>query len=271
MLPTNVLLQIAEYLPASSKVFFSHNCIGLRNGLGLPTLKQLPLADRIDYAGVLAKHQTDVRACPSCGSLHAVRKHDSPTVRPRLKITFTGHDKEDCRSMYEHKFPGDRHIQLALKYTRLGTENPKHKKILEGILQPFMYASLDVYARVHHLRRWKWCKIVDGHFLAMTKWTIGRFYHVGPKNAYGLAELLQPAQRVDFHRRNGMPKEVRRRFLRLRVKPDYKGKRSYAGQRRHARVCMGCVFSCGLRDLSHEELSRDVRMGGSRRRASTPR
>jgi hypothetical protein len=93
--------------------------------------------------------------------------------------------------MYEHKFPGERHIQLALKYTRLGTENPKHKEILEVILQPFMYASLDVYARAHHLRRGKWCKIVDGRSLAMTKWTIGRFYHAGPKNEYGLAELLQ--------------------------------------------------------------------------------
>jgi hypothetical protein len=190
MLPTELLLQIAEFLPASSKVFFSHTCIALRKGLGLPTLKELPLADQINYAGVLAKDRPDVRVCSSCGRLHAVRKHDSPTGWPGLKITFTGHD-EDCRSTFEHKFPGERHIQLALKYSRLGTENPKHKGILEGVLQPAVYTSRDVYARVHYLKRWKWCKIVNGRLLAMTKWTIGNYYYTGPGDEYGLEELLQ--------------------------------------------------------------------------------
>ncbi|KAM0247541.1 hypothetical protein ACHAP5_003990 [Fusarium lateritium] len=88
-------------------------------------------------------------------------------------------------------FPGERHIQLALKYTRLGTENPKYKEIFESILQPFVHTSQDFYSRPHHLKRWSWCKIVDGRFLVMTKWSAGRFYQPVSKSERGLAELLQ--------------------------------------------------------------------------------
>ncbi|CAJ0552739.1 Ff.00g008170.m01.CDS01 [Fusarium sp. VM40] len=190
MLPTDVLLQIAEYLPASSKVLLSHTCIVLRNGLDLPTFKELPLADRINYAGILAKDRPDVRVCSSCGCIHAVRKHDSPAVPPRPKIMFTSHN-EDCRLVYGHKFPRERHVQLALKYTRLGTENLKHKEILEAILQPVVYTSRDVYGRDHSVKRWKWCKIINGRFLIMTKWTIGIYCYTGPSNEYGLSQLLR--------------------------------------------------------------------------------
>ncbi|KIL86579.1 hypothetical protein FAVG1_10409 [Fusarium avenaceum] len=106
---------------------------------------------------------------------------------------FASHN-EDCRLVYGHKFPREQHVQLALKYTRLGTENPKHKEILEAILQPVVYTGRDVYGRDHYVKCWKWCKVVNGRFLIMTKWTIGIHCYTGPSNEYGLSQLLRHNQ-----------------------------------------------------------------------------
>ncbi|KAL6797487.1 hypothetical protein GGI42DRAFT_362132 [Trichoderma sp. SZMC 28013] len=153
-LPVEIILLIFGHLQPYQHIILSQTCYPLRiiirenNKLQNLFAINLDKYQREEYIFALARGQPDLWACQKCVKLHRVNRNDTP-MNPRPAIPCqTSWDCYLYRLNHKQYFQRTqyklfhRHIQLALKYTRLETTETvlrkRYKDHLNRLLQPVL-------------------------------------------------------------------------------------------------------------------------------------
>lgn len=148
-LPCELILSISDELAPQSQVLLSETCRCMWALLGKDSLKRIPQFSwlgHVKFMSMLARDYLDWWFCYRCMSLHRVKLSDNyHSIHTKPKhimydyVTFT---------RVKH-----RHVQLALKYTRLQEYcQPYHQECLRRLLAPY-YFSKTVYGPIDYLRQ----------------------------------------------------------------------------------------------------------------------
>lgn len=177
-LDASALLCIVDFLPLDTQAVLSQTCRAMRNILKVPEPVDLPYVERVDYLANLTKDRVDCWVCDECVKIHKMHLADRPlsTVSANCNRVNTGFNTP-CNLFRwgKHFTLTSQHVELALKYTRLGKDNLswKHKLYLEEVLKPRV--CRDKMRDVDGLKKDVKCrfepKVVDGRFLLRTEWT----------------------------------------------------------------------------------------------------
>lgn len=133
-LPPELVLDVADFLSPDSQLLLSHSCRKLRTAMGHMTADRLSQSERLHYLTALGSNRAKKWVCEQCTTLHHADRHDCPST-PRNRSCQRPFDLS--RRYYWHSSYSvyHRHVQLALKYSRLG--QPKNQKHLKRLLAPF--------------------------------------------------------------------------------------------------------------------------------------
>ncbi|KAJ2978018.1 hypothetical protein NUW58_g7628 [Xylaria curta] len=138
-LPAKVIHLIAKSLTPADIALLSQTCRSMRESLNkYPNAAALSRADYFAYLAGMARGLPNQWLCDYCMALHPIDKRDKPTTKwrpcscPNYSV-LASHRR--CRLQnpnipFEHH-----HIQLALKYTRLGQR--KYDSYLRALLEPY--------------------------------------------------------------------------------------------------------------------------------------
>lgn len=124
---------ITKHLPTDSRMVASQTCRRLRSLTPPPNPLYLPRATRVKFLSAIAKDMPERWACGYCARLHRVGVHSCST-RQRLNACFTRvevFDDLDTGFGIEHH-----HLQLTLKYTRMGITDAGRRERLRRLLSP---------------------------------------------------------------------------------------------------------------------------------------
>lgn len=173
-LPPELLLAMAEILPAESRLVLSQTCSAFHNIIQSSqrtkfSLKNFDPSTFLDYLATIARDLPDAWVCDKCMALHAADLHDTPQSPltkscPRASL----HRANGQRLCWPHH----RHVQLALKYTRLGVRDPERRRHLAELLDPvFANHPPDIEdSWVAHVTCSSRGKVVNGRFLLKYTW-----------------------------------------------------------------------------------------------------
>ena len=177
-LDPSALLCVVDFLPLDTQAVLSQTCRAMRNILKVPEPGNLPYVERVDYLANLAKDRVDCWVCDECVKIHKMHLVDRPlsTVSGNCK-RVDGYHNTSCNLVRwrKHFSLTSQHVELALKYTRLGKDKLgwKHRLYLEEVLKPRV--CRDKMRDVDGLKKNVTCqiepKVVDGRFLLRTEWT----------------------------------------------------------------------------------------------------
>lgn len=183
-IPVDSLLLVADELPLDSKYLLSQTCKRIHAILHrdwLAALQKLPTAERRLAVGRLAYHLPDYFSCASCCKLHKVDVNDIPTSS-NIDLEYTRRgcshvrkcryvSKDHHQNFFEpYEFNNyyvlvHNHVQLALKYTRLGNT---HTRYLSKLMQPYSLLAERKWLIIPpslNVQSTETPKIVDGRFL----------------------------------------------------------------------------------------------------------
>ncbi|KAI1441159.1 hypothetical protein F5Y02DRAFT_311873 [Annulohypoxylon stygium] len=185
-LPVELIHRISNELSPSSRLILSQTCRPLREILGKDvSLIRFTRQDRCEFLAAIARQLPDRWVCEACIGLHGVITVDTPETpcsitclagRERWRYTGYGQrDRLDSRLLrIDH-----RHIQLALKYTRL--QCYRYQQYLNQLIAPHINPSFEThpwpYKQPNKLavRYSAYPKIVMGHdgnlrFILLSTW-----------------------------------------------------------------------------------------------------
>ncbi|KAI0975422.1 hypothetical protein F4678DRAFT_420225 [Xylaria arbuscula] len=144
-LPVELILCIADFLTPPDLILLSQTCHPLRTIFWKHTdITKLSRTERLSYLAGLAREQPKKWICQKCMTLHRMAKLDTPAAEfsqsscPRQQI---GEIRFDIRLWYGQIKLEHRHIQLALKYTRL--RQHKYDKYLRAVMTPYLDTHFD--------------------------------------------------------------------------------------------------------------------------------
>lgn len=161
-LPAEVILLITDQLDRHDQFFLSQTCRPLRRLVGCDwerEMDRLSMAEKLDFWTGLAYNLPDRWACADCCRLHAVDSSDTPRA-PRAPC-----HPHLSRGIGKHYSIQHYHIQLALKYHRLGKS---HQKQLGRLMAPYAsHSSLGSTLKKAYTAE---PKIVNGRFVLREEW-----------------------------------------------------------------------------------------------------
>ncbi|KAK7415684.1 hypothetical protein QQX98_005719 [Neonectria punicea] len=172
LLPVDLLLLIADALPLHGQLFFSQTCHVIR--IILPRLRDsgrhLPREQALDYLTVLAHDKLERWACDLCTKLHSVHTMDIPKYRVGYLKACPEVWRLSHAGLFTHNID-HRHVQLALKYTRMELANKKHRQYLKDLLAPH-HVNYDVNGWPSDvksdLQLSSYSKIANGRYLLLS-------------------------------------------------------------------------------------------------------
>ena len=149
-LPPELILNICDFLPPVSRVLVSQTCYPLREILGdSASTAHLSYEQYLKFLTTLAHNWCDLWVCEVCPALHTVSEHDTPSARNQsMSETSRWYHFQDTAYGSRHRFDfrqlfiDHRHVQLALKYTRM--RHPDYQGYLEKLLRPYHNANFDI-------------------------------------------------------------------------------------------------------------------------------
>ncbi len=146
-LPLCLILNICDELDWPDKVVFSQTCRSLWHHLHskcVSTFRKATFEDRLKYLTILSSILLDYYVCERCCVLHLINPKDVPGIW-RSQCWDTYHVpcplpelNEGSVSFSRHYAFAYRHVQLALKYSRLGGK-AVHQRYLKNILREFVH------------------------------------------------------------------------------------------------------------------------------------
>ncbi|KAM4066366.1 hypothetical protein HRG_000475 [Hirsutella rhossiliensis] len=173
-LPVELILLISDHLPRPNQMVFSQTCSPLRNILHYRLSLNLHCQDPfmglsrgalLEYLICMGRQNPNVWLCETCRRLHKVTECE--IGRGRRACMSWARRAISCPGMliYYH------HVQLALKYNRIGGNDPKCRGRLQSLLAPHHHDAwyLDQPDRLSN-RFSSVCKIVEGNFILMSVW-----------------------------------------------------------------------------------------------------
>ncbi len=188
-LPILILDLIFDTLPLDSKVLLSQTCRVMRRLLNqacAATIRELPLSNRLELLTELANALPDHQVCSICYELHTVNTMDVP-----YRICYRRDYRCSVFSMLDSHHFGLRyylthyHVQLALKYHRLGSV---YQEYLTSLLAPHsvVYPRGKPLALTFSARP----RIAAGpRFILFTSWDFTDKHRTGPPSMKNLQAL----------------------------------------------------------------------------------
>lgn len=184
-LPLEIFLLIANELPLESKFILSQTCRRARFNLHRDWRAELErlACDRdaqLRFLSAIARDLPDHLACEYCVRLHKVNSGCVPT-RHKSSICKVSEPRICVDTYRDGGLEGEGyhlshiHVQLALKYSRLGEERTSH--LLDGLMEPWShgedkqaraYIDGDIRFRakdIYHVRKTERPRIVNARFL----------------------------------------------------------------------------------------------------------
>ncbi|KFG82235.1 hypothetical protein MANI_007715 [Metarhizium anisopliae] len=173
-LPPELLLAIAEILPADSRLVLSQTCSAFHNIIQSSqrtkfSLKNFDPPTFLDYLAVIARDLADTWVCDKCMALHAADLQDTPQSPLTKSCPQASMHRDNGQRLC---WPHHRHVQLALKYTRLGVRDSERRRHLAKLLAPAVANHLpdNDDSWVAHVACSSRGKIVNGRFLFKYTW-----------------------------------------------------------------------------------------------------
>ncbi|KAI1093499.1 hypothetical protein F5B19DRAFT_123640 [Rostrohypoxylon terebratum] len=149
-LPVELICRISAELSPTSQLILSQICRPLREILGKDvSLIRFTRQDRCEFLAAIARQLPHRWVCEACIELHGVITADTPEtpcviicLAGRERWRYTGYaqrDRLDARLLrIDH-----RHIQLALKYTRLRYH--RYRQYLNKLLAPYINPNFETH------------------------------------------------------------------------------------------------------------------------------
>ncbi|KAJ6443759.1 tetrahydroxynaphthalene reductase [Purpureocillium lavendulum] len=139
-LPTELVLHVGSYLPSLSRLLASHTCLTLYELFGHKGAggAQLGYKSHIEYLMGVAYDLPTKWVCEECVTLHDFAVLDTPGSTAHCPCPL-GWDRqaEGGPHIGSHTYrPHHRHVQIALKHSRLGASSKEHQQHVDSILHP---------------------------------------------------------------------------------------------------------------------------------------
>ncbi|KAJ8129217.1 hypothetical protein O1611_g4416 [Lasiodiplodia mahajangana] len=139
-LPHELILCINDFLEPPDLVLFTQTCYAMRIILEKHLERtNLNFSERLQFLVAFAREQPEKWVCKKCVTLHPIRKRDTPSAFVQesscTRMREYGRRRYDTRLLSGQIRVEHRHIQLALKYTRLQDE--RYNRYLGALLAPY--------------------------------------------------------------------------------------------------------------------------------------
>lgn len=175
VLSLDIILLFGDYLSLHDKFFLSHTCQALRNIMKRDwewELMILSIPDEQRFWAGLAYVLPDHWACSECYHLHRYSPADLPYKNIHGRPSSCGVDRsrgEFAESSYRLQH---HHVQLALKFSRLGRE--EYSKYLAALMKVHLFTvlpSTEPFTKSYTTEP----RIISGRFFLREEWTIRNF------------------------------------------------------------------------------------------------
>ncbi|KAI2782367.1 hypothetical protein F4815DRAFT_35398 [Daldinia loculata] len=138
LLPVELITEISKFMLPVDRAVCSLACRSLRSIFGNSSVRNLSTAQYLRYLVRVARDLPDQWVCEACFKLHPISQDDTPLTP--WKMTCPLRWDRWCHEVYGQQSRLDnryfsvdhRHIQLALKYTRL--RDPRYQLYLNKLL-----------------------------------------------------------------------------------------------------------------------------------------
>lgn len=173
-MPIELIREFSDELSPVDKILFTATCRPIRNTLGLSQLsdEEWELREQqFEYLARIGRDMPHKWFCEECMRHHPINMSDTP-ASPLLSCPVGKLDRSEFNSSLrliargEYRL-GRRHVQLALKYTRLGKDiSPRNRQYLGRLMASrqysysYMWNNETIYNAVRIAPR-----VVDGRFL----------------------------------------------------------------------------------------------------------
>ncbi|KAL7921167.1 hypothetical protein ACQKWADRAFT_321656 [Trichoderma austrokoningii] len=189
LLPVEIIEEILAHLPLHTLLLASQTCRPLRKLIHdfYPAARDDMLANAepkeiLLYLTHLSRLQPDRWVCAKCFKLHRIHVEDSPYDHSHVRCT----DGSDVSARYRVSkcfgyTPMHRHVQLTLKYVRLGSEESRYQEYLESL--GAVHYRFDYKSRGNntngavYLEYVAYPRVVDGKYLLLSIWTYGGVHY----------------------------------------------------------------------------------------------
>ncbi|OIW32118.1 hypothetical protein CONLIGDRAFT_629808 [Coniochaeta ligniaria NRRL 30616] len=167
-LPVEMIVLISEALSPAEQIIFSQTCWALRTVLGSNPAGTLDRHERLEYLAGIARGLPGQWACAVCETLHSVNSRDTPK-EPQHMTCPQQFDPCGFQSRLfdsRHLQLGHRHIQLALKYVRMGDYS--RSNYLQELVAPYHDDNF-----VAHRFTEKWPNVLAARYSVYPKVAVG--------------------------------------------------------------------------------------------------
>lgn len=151
--------------------------------------------EKLEYLACIARNIPDKWVCLACTKLHPISEDDRPSNPPSAAPCRILNWYESYKLHDHHGFRlyalSHRHVQLALKYTRMGDMAPKrYQSYLEKLLEPHhtLFFTHPGFLTVKD-EFWATPKVLNGRFLLKSRWDYARS---------SSSETLLSSERIGF-------------------------------------------------------------------------
>ncbi|KAL7929528.1 hypothetical protein V8C35DRAFT_331609 [Trichoderma chlorosporum] len=173
-LPNEILLRILFFLPQHSQMLISQTC----RGFHVVTQRYFPAGYRPDtfegqllYLSHRARSLPDRWVCTKCLKLHRINVRDTPGDSLYSFCDAQVRDGPDYYGQYGFHLT-HKHLQLTLKYTRLGEMDPKYESYLKSLIAPYHTYIKPNDLDISRVKRQYsvYPKVINGRYLLHTRW-----------------------------------------------------------------------------------------------------
>ncbi|KAL7934072.1 hypothetical protein V8C35DRAFT_322202 [Trichoderma chlorosporum] len=173
-MPVELVREFSNAMPTVDKMVFAETCRAIHNSVGLTPFSEDQgevLEEKFEYLARRSRETPNQWVCEECLCQHDIDESDTPANpvlacpvislnRSRVNLSLRLIAREEYRL-------GRRHVQLALKYTRLYDEiSPQHRRYLRRLMATHMYSfsSIEKDVPVFHASKIT-PRIINGRFL----------------------------------------------------------------------------------------------------------
>ena len=153
-LPVELVLDITDYLPLHSQAVVSQTCRHMQNIAvsrlqnSLLKLHHVPRTNyRREYLALIVRDIPNKWLCEFCIRLHPVDFEDNPTRQGHCRCNVKSAWPNYLGTIQNYFELGHRHVQLALKYTRLETIGELNRQYLAQLMAPYHRSFRAIYEK----------------------------------------------------------------------------------------------------------------------------
>ncbi|GFP55634.1 hypothetical protein TASIC1_0005049200 [Trichoderma asperellum] len=171
-MPIDLIREITDELSPADKIIFATTCRAIRNTVGrgqFPSDTYEDRQERFEYLASMCRDMPNHWVCEECMRYHRIDTSDTPVQsRPTCPLAdrYGRYNQPLTLSPGDEYELGRRHVQLALKYTRMGDSLlPRHRQYLRRLTAARQYSLSYPWETKMMVTAKIIPRIVDGRFL----------------------------------------------------------------------------------------------------------